>query len=124
MSSGRTRILAAAAVLLNLVVLFAPQAPEVPGDGRLPIDKLVHLLVFAWPTVALIGAGLPRRWVLLGMVAWAPFSELVQRLLLHHRSGDPLDMLVDLLGVAVGAWLTRPRPGRAARGVAGADAAG
>ena len=123
MGSSRARILAAAAVLLNLLVLFAPRAPSV-STGGLPVDKVVHLLVFAWPTVALIGAGLPRRWVLLGMVAWAPFSELVQRLLLDHRSGDPLDMLVDLLGVAVGAWLTRPRPGLAVRGAAAADAAG
>ena len=123
MGSSRARILAAAAVLLNLLVLFAPRAPSV-STGGLPVDKVVHLLVFAWPTVALIGAGLPRRWVLLGMVAWAPFSELVQRQLLEHRSGDPLDMLVDLLGVALGAWLTRPRPGRAVAGAAGADASG
>lgn len=111
MGSSRARILAAAAVLLNLLVLFAPRAPSV-STGGLPVDKVVHLLVFAWPTVALIRLGLPRRWVVLGMAAWAPLSELVQWRLLDQRSGNPLDVVADLLGVSVGIWLARsPRGG-------------
>ena len=115
-------IAAAAAVIGNVVVLFAPRAPSVPTGG-LPVDKLVHLLVFAWPTVALIRAGLSRRWVLTAMVVYAAASEVVQRVLLDHRSGDPRDVLADLLGAGIGAWLTRPAAtGRVAGQTAGPTA--
>lgn len=110
--AGRGRAaIAVVAVLVNLAVLFAPRAPSVPVGG-LPVDKLVHLFVFAWPTYALVRAGLPRRWVVACMVLYAPISELVQQQFLGQRSGDSADVLADLAGVAIGAWLTGP--GRAA----------
>jgi hypothetical protein len=112
-----TRVAAAVGALgLQLAVLYAPRAPTIAAGG-LPVDKLVHAAVFALPTVALVLAGLPRRWVIGLMAVHAPLSELVQHRLLADRSGDPWDVVADLTGVAIGAILTRhgrgARPGRA-----------
>ena len=94
-------------MLLSLYVLFAPDT------GRPSLfygsDKVVHLVLFA-----LLAA--TTRWrfgpVLAGLVAvtaYAPASELVQGLLLSGRSGDPYDVVADLLGVALGWALTARR---------------
>jgi hypothetical protein len=106
-TSGRTAG-AAAAVGLQLVVLYAPRAPAV-ATGGVPVDTLVHVLVFLLPTVALVRAGVPWSWAVGLMAAHAPVSELVQHALLPNRSGEPLDVVADLAGVALGAWLVRPR---------------
>ena len=50
-------------------------------------------------------AGVPSRWLLVALVSNAVVSELVQHFVLPQRSGDPLDSLADLIGVAVGAWV-------------------
>ena len=42
--------------------------------------------------------------VLTAVVGYAVVSEVVQGLLLARRSGDPLDVVADLLGVALGWW--------------------
>ena len=93
-----TAALAAVAVL-SLVVLFAPQGA---GEPRFPHDyKVVHLALFA-----LLAAS--ARWradrtaVLLVVCAYAPLSEVVQAVALPYRSGDPNDVVADLLGVALG----------------------
>ncbi len=88
--------------LLSLVVLFAPSADGTPTFPS--ADKVVHLLLFAllagttrWRFgPALTGVGL--------VAAYAVVSELIQGLALPGRSGDPLDVVADLLGVALG-WL-------------------
>jgi hypothetical protein len=115
--SRRARIAAAgAALLLQLVVLYAPRAPAVVTSG-LPLDKVGHAVVFALPTIALIAAGLPRGWVIGLMAVHAPVSELVQQQLLGARSGEVGDIVADLVGVGIGAWVSRPG-GRLARGAA------
>ena len=43
--------------------------------------------------------------VLAAVAGYAVVSELVQALLLARRSGDPLDVVADLLGAALGWWL-------------------
>ena len=107
----RARVgLAALALGLQLAVLYVPRAPSI-ATGGLPVDKLVHIAVFALPTVALIGAGVPRGWVIGLMAVHAPLSEVVQDRFLAHRSGDPWDVVADLLGVALGAFLTRHASG-------------
>ena len=87
-----------------MVVLFAPSTgggPDVPG-----IDKIVHLALFA-----LLAA--TARWrfggvgTLLAVCGYAVLSEVAQ-LLLPTRSGDVLDVLADLAGVAVG-WVAAGR---------------
>jgi hypothetical protein len=107
----RARVgLAALALGLQLAVLYVPRAPSI-ATGGLPVDKFVHVAVFVLPTVALIGAGVPRGWVIGLMAVQAPLSEVVQARFLAHRSGDPWDVAADLVGVAIGAFLTRHAPG-------------
>lgn len=91
------------AVLGHLAVLYAPTAPSAPG---LPgIDKVVHVAAFGAVVWAGRTAGL-RRWpVVLAALLHAPLSEGVQHWVLPGRSGDPLDVVADLVGVAVGALL-------------------
>lgn len=114
--TGRWRALGAGlAVLVNLVALYVPRAPSVPTAG-LPLDKLVHVVVFALPVVALVRAGCPRRPVIGLLVLNAVVSEVIQGTLLANRSGDPWDLAADLVGIALGAWLVRPRPERSAVG--------
>ena len=67
-------------------------------------------------------AGFRRRVVAAVFAAQAVLSEVVQAMLLPHRSGDVLDAVADLtgvaLGVVVGTLLLRalvPRAGRSAR---------
>lgn len=109
----RARLLLAAAVVLQLVVLYAPRAPstdQVPLVGPV-VDKAVHLAVFA--LVAWAGRWARVRVGLLAalLLAHAVVSELLQHWVLPHRSGDPLDALADAAGVLVGLLLAA-RPGR------------
>ncbi len=93
-------------MVVQLVVLYAPQGPGA-DTGALPLDKLIHVLVFALPTAALIRAGVPRRWVVAAMVGHAFASEVIQGALLEGRSGDPGDVLADLIGVLIGSAVSR-----------------
>lgn len=103
--SQRARIgFAALALMMQFAVLYAPRAPMV-DTGGLPLDKVVHVLAFALPTAALIAAGVPRRWVIGLMAVHAPLSEVVQGWLLADRSDEPWDVVADLAGVALGAFV-------------------
>ena len=99
------RWLFAAAVVGQLVVLYAPRAPSTGGVPGL--DKVVHVLVFA--VVLGLGwwAGVPRPLVLTVSVVQAPVSELLQWAVLPHRSGDLFDLVADLVGCALGWWVVR-----------------
>ncbi len=109
-------VLAVAAVALQMVVLYAPSGPDL-GEVGLPVDKVVHVAVFALATWALAAAGMSRGWAVALMAVHAPISELVQHLALPDRSGDPADVVADLLGVTLGAVLAgrtlRRAPARA-----------
>ena len=122
-ATGRRRWAAlAAAVAVNLVILFAPEAPG-PGrlDGVPELDKLVHLATFAVLAWTGSRAGLAARWwlPLLGLHAVA--SEVLQHFLLPGRSGDPLDVVADLVGVLAGWWAAQASWGSDRTG-AGGDA--
>ncbi|MCK6212655.1 VanZ family protein [Georgenia sp. EYE_87] len=127
----RTRYLVlAAAVVVQLVVLYVPRVPEVGAVAVPGGDKIVHATVFAAVTLAGLRAGLSPAVVAVFGVAHAGVSELLQHTVLPARSGDPFDVLADLAGVALGAlaawWLagreSRPddvrdgAPGRSGRG--------
>jgi hypothetical protein len=108
----------AVAVLVSLVVLFAP-ADDVPA--ALPgVDKVVHVALFAVLAATGRWAGM-RPWVLAGGLAlYAGASEVLQAVTPLARSGSPADLLADLAGVALGlvAWsvLRRaPAPGSLGR---------
>jgi len=103
---------AAAALVLQFVVLYTPRAPAVGLDG-LPLDKLVHVVIFALPTYALVRVGLPVVMVVVLMVTQAVGSEVLQHVALANRSGDVGDLLADLLGVGIALALLRRRSRRA-----------
>lgn len=105
------RWLFAATVLVHLVVLYAPSAPSLPSGG-LPLDKVVHLAVFAAVVWTGRQAGLPAVPLLLVVVAHAGLSEAVQAALLPARSGDWADVAADVLGAGVGAVVPRRRSAR------------
>lgn len=87
-------------VAVQLVVLYSPEGG---GPGLFPqADKVVHLLVFLVPVALAVVAGF-RRWVVAALfAAQAVLSEVVQATLLPDRSGDVLDAVADLTGVALG----------------------
>ena len=94
----------ALAVLVSLVVLFAP-ADEVPA--ALPgVDTVVHVLLFA--VLALSGrwAGAGPAVLAVGLTGYGALSEVLQAVTPLARTGSVADLLADLAGVAVGllAW--------------------
>ena len=93
-------VLLVLAVVVQLVVLYSPE-----GGGPPPFpqaDKVVHLLVFLLPVALAVVAGFRRRLVVAVFAAQAVLSEVVQAVFLPHRSGDVLDAVADLTGVALG----------------------
>ncbi len=113
---SRTRrvwlVLLGLALLLQLVVLYAPSAPGGPEVNGL--DKVIHAGVFGAAVLTALLAGLPRRWVLAVLALHAPVSEVVQATLLPSRDGDVWDAVADLTGVglALGAFLVISRKRR------------
>ena len=120
-----------AVVLASLVVLFAP-ASTTPSALPPGVDKAVHLALFAalaWTGVLWIDAaaerggdpqverqpgrraGLPVVGLAAGLVVYAAGSEVLQGLLPLGRTSDPLDAVVDVVGVALGLVAVR-RPAR------------
>ncbi len=90
-------------LVLSLYVLFTPRTG---GDGLFPgSDKVVHALLFG-------ALAATTRWRfrsgLAFVAAYAVVSEVVQGVLLSTRSGDPYDVVADLLGAAAG-WLLARR---------------
>ena len=109
----RLRILAAFAVLVHLLALYLPGSPE-PSFDLPGADKVVHVLLFGVP-VWLLGRLTGRVWLVAGVfAAHAVASELVQHWFLPHRSGDPFDLVADLIGVSL-AVLVLTKRGRADR---------
>lgn len=105
------RALLAAAVVVQLAVLYWP-GPVDAGGALVPgADKIVHLLVFA--AVAVTGrlARVPLPLLAGLLVGHAVVSELVQHHLLARRTGDVWDVLADVAGALAG--LVTPLPGRA-----------
>ncbi|GGP49480.1 VanZ family protein [Saccharothrix coeruleofusca] len=91
------------AALLSVIVLFTPESgvPSSPPGT----DKVVHCLLFALLAGTGLYARLPRTPLLLTLVGYAVASEVVQELLtVLGRSGDPVDGLTDVVGIALG-WL-------------------
>ncbi|MBK5248842.1 MAG: VanZ family protein [Actinomycetales bacterium] len=96
----------AAAVVVHLVGLYLPEVDtpaglDVPGQ-----DKVAHIVLFG--LVMLTGrlAGIPAGWLAGALVLHAVVSELVQQLVLPHRTGDPLDVLADIGGILLGWYLS------------------
>ena len=94
-------VLLGLALVLQLVALYAPDAPGSPS-GIPHSDKLVHAVVFGLPVLV---AGLGRLtwwpWLALLGAVHAPVSEVIQHVVLPHRSGDPWDVVADLVGLGM-----------------------
>jgi hypothetical protein len=88
------------ALVIHLVALYSPGGPGGPQINGL--DKVVHICLFAGPVLAALMSGVSARWVLGILAAHAPVSELIQQSALPHRDGDLLDVMADLVGIAVG----------------------
>ena len=110
--AGRTvrRLLFAAALVLSVVILFAPgsDVPTAPHGT----DKVVHLLLFALLAVTGFGADIATRHLAVGLMAYAIGSEVAQGLLAAlHRSPSGWDVAADacgvLLGLAIVNWVLR-----------------
>jgi hypothetical protein len=71
------------------------------------LDKIAHAVAFAAVAWTGLRAGVPARWLLPALVLHALVSEMVQGELLARRSGDPADVLADLLGTLAGALLAQ-----------------
>jgi hypothetical protein len=102
------------ALCVHLYGLYRPVGPPTPP--WLPqADKFEHLIGFGVPSLLVLltldrsrGARPPRRRfqliVVLLFAAHAVVSELVQYFFFLHRTGDPLDVASDWMGVGLG-WL-------------------
>ncbi len=101
MTSRRWLGVAAAALVVQLVVLYWPR-PDVPG-GIAGLDLVVHALVFAAVAYPSLRAGLPARPVLAALAAHAVVSELLQHTVVPGRRGDVTDVLADLVGLTLAA---------------------
>lgn len=106
-----TRIAFALALAVQCWALYVPRPPTV--ESGLPLDKVVHLALFA--VVTWLGVRAGWRWVVPLMIVQAAVSELVQLLLLPNRGGDWWDLLADVAGIGLGwALASLPRPAVAA----------
>lgn len=95
------------AVAVHLFGLYWPGSPDSTGFGFPGADKIAHVLLFAVP-VWLLGRLTGRVWLVAGIfVAHAVASELIQHQFLPNRSGDPFDLVADLVGVAAAVTLLR-----------------
>ncbi|ASO21388.1 hypothetical protein FHR81_002359 [Actinoalloteichus hoggarensis] len=93
------------ALVISLVVFFMPASgvPSAPPGT----DKLVHAAVFAALAATGLGAGVARLPLFLGLAGYAGLTEVLQAVLPLGRSGDPWDVLADLVGLALGWGLLR-----------------
>jgi hypothetical protein len=98
-------VLFAVTAAVSLVVLFAPgsDVPTAPAGT----DKVVHVLLFAALAGTGARAGIGRRYLVVGLLAYAVGSELAQSALAAlGRSGSAWDAMADgagtLLGLAIG----------------------
>jgi VanZ family protein len=97
------------AVGAHLYGLYRASGP--PSPSWLPkADKLEHVAGFALPVLTLLlalrayGRAGPRAQGLVVAVfaAHALVSELIQLRYYPHRTGDPLDVVADLVGIGLG----------------------
>jgi hypothetical protein len=108
--SGGFKILFGIALALQIWALYVPRTPAV--ESGLPLDKAVHLGLFAVVTWLGLRIGLPRVGLVIAMVAQAAISELTQWLFLPQRGGDWWDFAADLVGIGLGVLLARDRSHR------------
>jgi hypothetical protein len=121
------------AVVLQLWGLYRVGGPPQPPWFPMA-DKVEHMIGFALPVVLILLAVALRhpqgwRWpspvtrplVIGAFAAHAVVSEVIQHIWYRHRTGDPLDVLADWAGIALGLLLLKMillHSSRGARGLA------
>ena len=93
--------LALAALALQIWLLYSTRPPT-PVSFALS-DKLVHLCMFGGVAGLFLLAGVQRAGVVGLSVAHAVASEFIQGQLVPGRSGSPLDVAADCLGIGLAA---------------------
>ena len=103
----------AAALLVSLVVLFAPgsDVPVAPAG----VDKVVHFSVFAALAATGRWAGLPRGVLAGALVLYGAVSEPIQGIPGLHRDPAVGDWLADVVGTLAGLALSGGLERRRAR---------
>jgi hypothetical protein len=118
-------LLATVAVMGQFFGLYRPTGPP-PLPWFPQADKVEHALGFAAPVFLICAARLrqlveraavarrdsvrlSRRFlgiVLALFIAQAVVSEVMQHFFYRHRTGDPVDTLADVVGIALGLFVT------------------
>jgi VanZ family protein len=105
-------------------VLLCLPGSAIPGPSwakYIPLDKLVHLVMFGgmaylWCRYLLSGkAGIPAKqllWVLIMVIANGVMMEFVQKYYIPLRSFDIWDIAADTLGAYTGYWWAKKRKWR------------
>jgi len=103
----------AASLLLVGGVIYASLATfDLPPAPVAWFDKVEHGLVYAFLAVWFTGLVARRHytWVVLGLAALGLALEFLQHAMQRGRTGDPWDMVANMIGitigVALGTWLT------------------
>jgi hypothetical protein len=94
------RVVFAVALVVVLVLMLRP-VQEVSSSN----DKADHLLVFAFLAVLGLWAAVGTPGLVAGLTGYAVLTEVLQARATSDRHGDPVDVLADLLGVALGVLL-------------------
>jgi VanZ family protein len=98
----------ALAVFWSLVIVAATLVPaDVVPSGRLGMDKLAHVALFAvfgflWSNATTRTTRRAALWVLVAGLLFGVTTEILQEVLPGGRTGDPFDGAADLLGVGLG----------------------
>ena len=104
---------------LLLFLLWGPPAdspPLFPHD-----DKVFHAVAFTGIGASWWWVTHRPRFVAIFGLAMAVITEVVQGMLPWPRSMDPLDMLADAVGVALGLWGAKTASRKRAKGVPGGE---
>ncbi len=87
------------AVVLSLIILFRPG-----GDGPLPFsqaDKVVHAVTFGLLAITARWRFGFTRTLVLQLVVYAVGSEIIQHFWIPGREFDGLDIMADMIGLAL-----------------------
>ena len=96
---------------MHLVALYLPGDPQPTGPDYPGLDKAVHVVLFAVPVLllsrwlALCGAARPRAWAAGVLGVHGVVSEVLQHLVVPHRTGSLADLAADGIGIGLGVML-------------------
>lgn len=93
----------AAATVVHLVVLYAPESGGPPPFAH--ADKVVHVTVFALVGLTGVLAGIRPVPLVAVLLGHAVLSEVLQAAVLSGRSGSGWDATADAVGAALGVLL-------------------